>query len=234
MILTYEDLINRIAEKTIDNTSQLRKSVNQRRNGMVDLYGTPFSASGDASHKARFYISISPDIVYYERFAFKLAIEPFKTMVTGGTDMQTVTVNTKSLSVSGGSITPNPHAHTTEPHTHNIVKGISYVNTNSTFWKVYVAGVNITDYLIEQHDDEWIDGEGIYPTDDIESDVDSFRQNFYDILDVASLMYAEGTTASINSAKKLLRPEFKRVEIESDAPFNVTAFLYLKYSHVNR
>ena len=50
MILTYEQALNRIAEKTIDNTRQLRRAVAQRRNGMEDLYGIEFTHNGDATH----------------------------------------------------------------------------------------------------------------------------------------------------------------------------------------
>ena len=83
MILTYEQALNRIAEKTIDNTRQLRRAVAQRRNGMEDLYGIEFTHNGDATHPATFYISVSPDLVYYERFAFKFIIEPFASSVAG-------------------------------------------------------------------------------------------------------------------------------------------------------
>lgn len=179
MVLTLNSLLNRIAEKTVDNTSQLRKGVNQRRNGMEDLYGVPFYAVADSNNEAKFYVSVSPDIVYFERFAFKLHI-------TG---------------------------------------------TTSEEWSVLIDGVDITDYLIAQHEGEWIDGSGIYPTDEISSESESFLQDFYDILDVASILYAEGND---DDADDLLEPEFKEVVIRSDAPFTVTAYFYTKYSNVNR
>lgn len=226
-----------LAERTIDNSNRLRKGVNQRRNGMEDLYGVCFSAEGDADNPATFYISLSPDYVYLQRFAFKFVIRPFTTTVKGATDSATVGVDGTSLDMSGyvwgtdskhntvhgyTTITPNPHSHTTQPHSHNLVKGMAFANTTSTNWRVKIANVDITAYLAAQHG-SWISGEGIYP--------DNSMVNFYDILEVASDLTAVG---DIQSRDAILASEFKKVEIISDAPFGVDAYLYLKYSNTNR
>lgn len=226
MIKTVEEYLNSLAEKTIDNSRQLKRGVDQRRNGMEDLYGVVFSANGDAQNPATFYISISPDMVYLERFAFKFVIRAFTTTVTGGTESATVQVDNRSLSISNNQITPNPHNHGTRPHTHNLINGVGFVNTVSDNWRVRIHGVDITPYLIEQQGGSWIDGEGIYPNNKL---VD--LEDFYDILDVASMLNAEG---NVTDRDKLLAPEFKKVEIISDAPFGIDAYLYLKYSHANR
>lgn len=249
MILTLEQYLNRLAEKSVDNTKQLRKQVQQRRNGMEDLYGIEFTHNGDATHPATFYVSVSPDLVYYERFAFKFIIEPFASSVAGvsltGSGM---TIGETSLSVSGsgggssvisgtstlddpsvgGAITPNPHTHTASSGAMSADAnyGINKISTSSAEWRVEIADVDITEYLIEQHDGAWINGQGIYPTNRVED-----KEDFYDILDVACMLNAEGRTSDKN---KLLAPGFKKVEVYSDAPFGLTAFLYLKYSHLNR
>ena len=181
MELTLNNVLNRLAEKTVDNTTQLRKGVNQRRNGMTDLYGVPFMASSVSTgtrQAATFYVSISPDIVYYERFAFKLHIQ---------------------------------------------------AASDTDDWRVYVGNREVTDYLIAQHEGDWITGTGIFPTDEVDSQ--SFLQDFYDILDVASLLYAEGEIAT---AEKILEPELKEIKITSDVAFTVTAYVYTKLSHINR
>ena len=224
--LSAEKVLNMLAERTSDNTKVLKRDIDQRRNGMEDLYGVVFTEYGDGSNPAEFYISISPDMVYLERFAFKFVIKPYQTTVTGGTDSATVQVDNRSLNIQNDAINPNPHNHTTRPHTHNLVTGISFVDTTSDNWTVKIAGVDITDYLIEQHDGEWISGEGVYPNNKLDELID-----FYDILDVACVLDAEGR---VTDREKLLRPEFKKVEIISDAPFGIEAYLYLKYSHVNR
>lgn len=249
-LLTIEQAINRIAEKTYDNTKQLRRGIAQRRNGMEDLYGVEFTHNGDAVNPATFYVSVSPDLVYYERFAFKFIIEPFSSSVanvsmSGGGGMS---VDPTSLTFSGsgsgssvisgtstlddgsssGSISPNPHTHNISGGgmTASVDYGIKRISTASANWRVEIADVDITAYLIEQQDGAWINGQGIYPSNRVESEED-----FYDILDVACMLNAEGRIADRN---KILAPGFKKVEVYSDAPFGLTAFLYLKYSHTNR
>ena len=226
MKITYEQALNRLAERTTENTSQLRKSKLQRRTEFTDLYGIPFTAQGDANNPATFYFSISPDLIYFLRFQFKLDVRAFATTMTGATESAQVTVNDRSLSVSGGSISPNPHDHTTQPHTHNVVKGMAYAHTTSDDFSISVNGVDITDYLIEQQDGDWIEGEGLYPTNRIENETD-----FYDLLDVATMLYNEGRE---EDAEKILSAEFKEVSISSDAPFGVTMYLYMKYSVTGR
>lgn len=93
-------------------------------------------------------------------------------------------------------------------------------------WRVSIASRDITAYLQEQHDGEWISGEGIYPSNKLET-----KEDFYDILDVASVMVAEGKDTD---ASALLSPVFKPVVISSKKPFSVDAYFYAKYSTVNR
>lgn len=226
--MTYDQYLNRLAERTYDNTRMLRKTVNQRRNGMEDLYGTMFSAYGDANTPATFYVSLSPNYGYLEMFAFKFVIKPFRTTIQGGTSSAEVVVGETALGIdSANMIIPNPHGHLTLPHTHNVVSGVSFVDTTSDYWRISIGGIDITPYLIEQHYGEWIDGEGIYPNGSLED----LRDDFYDILDVASMMTAEGKIAE---RETLLAHDFKEVRIVSDAPFGVDAYLYLAYNHMNR
>lgn len=222
MRLTYDEALTRIAEQTISNTNQLKKSVRQRRNGMEDLYGVPFHAYGDASHNATFYISVSPDLVYYERFAFKFIIQPYSSTVLGVTvdgDSGTYIMEGTSTIVCDADADGD------------LDYGVHKISTLSDYWRVYIDGIDITPYLIEQHDGTWIDmtgvsGEKVFPTNDLDD-----KEDFYDILDVACMMDAEGNT---EDRDKLLRPDFKKVEIKSDAMFSVQAVLYLKLSHLNR
>lgn len=232
---SYGDVLEALAERTVDNRHQLSQSKQQRRTNFVDLYGIPFVAQGDATHPATFYISVSPDLVYFERFAFKFVIQPYTSTVAGisgslGTVGYTslsdaASVGSGSSTLNGG-ISPNPHTHTISGGSASVVYGIDTVNTTSNSWRVKIHGVDITAYLMAQHDGNWITGEGIFPTNTLADEED-----FYDILAVASDMIAEGNTANAN---KLLAPEFKKVEVISDAPFAVTAHLYYKYSVVNR
>jgi len=230
MELPIEEAIQRIAERTVDNTTELRKARFQRRTEFTDLYGIPFSAQGDANSPATFYISISPDLVYYLRFQFKLEIKPFVSTVSAGTRPASVVVNPTSLAgqVSGQSvnITPNPHGHDTNAHTHEVVSGLTITHTEADDFRMMIQGIDITAYLMEQHDGAWIEGEGLYPNNVIEGEDD-----FYDILDVATVLHSEGNTAD---CEKLLAPGFKKVEITSNSPFAATLYLYVKHSNMGR
>ena len=226
-LYTYDEILNRLAERTSDNTKQLRRGVQQRRNGMEDLYGVMFSADGDEDAPATFYISLSPDMVYLQRFAFKFVIKPFATTVKGGSTAATVIVEgTELLFNEEQLLVPNPHTHLTLPHTHNMTSGKTFIDTTSDYWRVKIDGIDITAYLREQHNNQWIDGEGIYPTNRLED-----QEDFYDILDVCSMMIANGEKTK---ADKILEPKFKKVEIVSDAPFSIDAYLYMKYSNISR
>lgn len=218
-----DSVIQRLEERIYDNKRELDRTRKQRRTEFTDLYGIPYQAIGDRNNPAKFYISISQDLVYYMRFQFKLHIQPFLSTVSGGTQAAIVDVKPTSLAISNNSITPNPHEHDTEPHTHNLVSGVTVTNTTSKKFTVKVHGVNITPYLMEQHGGAWIDGEGLYPSMDIEDN--------YDILDVAGLLKAQGYDSLSDN---LLKPEFKEISVESDSPFAVTLYLYLKYSNMAR
>ena len=227
MIRTAEDAIYALSERTYDNRKQLRQQNLQRRNQVTDLYGVVFHAQGDADNPAEFYISISPDLAYYERFQFKLNIQPYLANVKGGTTNTAVTVNTTSLSVSGSSVSPNPHGHTSPSHGHTVVSGITSTSMSAQNFSVKIDNENITPYLMDQHGGDWIDGTGLFPSKDLEDEID----NFYDVLDVASMLMAEG-----NETKKtnLLKPGFKKVEVIGDGFFSVDLFLYVKYSFTNQ
>lgn len=225
--MRLDKAIIKTAETSFENRSELRKTRRQRRTQFTDLYGIPFHGQGDATHPVVFYISISPDLVYHMRMQFKLQIQSFTTNVKGGTSSATVDVNNRSLSVSGSSISPNPHDHSTDPHSHNLINGINMETTTASNFRVSIAGIDITAYLMEQHDGEWIDGEGLYPSNDLEDE-----ESFYDVLSVASLMYSEGNE---DDADKILEAgKMKKMEISADGPFGCTMYLYQKLNNVGR
>lgn len=234
-LVSYEQYLNMLSEKTLDNTRQLKRGVHQRRNGMEDLYGVCFSANGDANNPATFYISLSPDYVYLERFAFKFVIKPYTSSVSGAsgvslnisnTLLETQAVQNPDTGEISVGITPNPHTHTISGSIGGIDYGVSKQDTHSTNWRVIIDGIDITPYLIAQHDGEWINGEGIYPTNRLDRLID-----FYDILEVCDVLTSEGKIAE---REQILASTFKPVQIVSDAPFGLDAYFYAKYSNLNR
>lgn len=243
-LITYQEYMNMLAERVIDNSRQLRRDKHQRRNGMEDLYGVCFSANGDASNPATFYISLSPDYVYLERFAFKFVIKPYTSSVAGVSGGGDMTIGSTSLSVNvdsshrvldgtstlddsvSGSVSPNPHTHSASGGTGGLNYGIKKISTSSKNWHVSIDGIDITEYLMLQHDGDWIDGEGVFPNNRLED-----LEDFYDVLEVCSTLTDLGETNAVN---RILRSRFKKVEISSNAPFAVDAYLYMKYTNLNR
>lgn len=244
MIITEQEAIERVAEQTVRNKERWSQTLKQRRHQVVDMYGVEYTRAGDANNPARFYISISPDMVYLERFEFKLIINPFLSTggsmtsavsltVSGGGSVDCITnqeidsiVNSGNSGNSGdsgnsgnsgeeGSVSPNPHAH-------SIIPGITSIPTTASDFRVRVEGIDVTPYLIAQYG-SWIHGQGVYPSLDIGKD--------YDLLEVASDMVGEGRTAQ---ADAITHPGYKAIEITSGSPFTVTLVNYLKYSHLNR
>lgn len=252
MIYSYAEEVQRIAERTLDNKQAIAQMNKQRRNGLVDMFGESQTAFGDADYPATVYLSVSPDLIHYMRFQLKIGIEPFRNTVKSQTGSAVVDVEPTELEVSGtstgslssstdhrglveieydsesiaGGVSPNPHDHDTEAHTHEILSGVSVTHTTASDFRISIDGVDVTPYLMAQHDGAWISGEGIFPTNKIEG-----KEDFYDILDVAGLMYAAGETAMHD---KLLAPGFKKVEVSSGSPFQVTVYEYIKYNYTAR
>lgn len=98
-------------------------------------------------------------------------------------------------------------------------------------WIVKIANVDITGYLKEQQgvdpDAPLFSGEGVYPSNNLTDTV----ENFYDILDVVSVMIAEGEDDNANA---IIAPKFKPVIISAKKPFSIDSYLYAKYSTINR
>lgn len=230
MVVTANKAIEKLAEVAYFNNRTLREGSVQRRQTFQDLYGVEMTRQGDGSTPAQFYMSVTSDMVFMERFEFKIIIQPFASY-SNGMETTEVEVNDTSLSVTETgttnpgthTVTPNPHSHTTVAHTHNLTSGITLTHTTASDFRVYVEGIDVTPYLMAQYDGEWIEGEGVYPTM-------SVIEN-YDLLEVACDMVAEGRK---DDAYKIVHAGFKPVTITSNAPFQATLVWYIKLAHMNR
>ena len=219
-MMTIESAINRVAERTYENTQDIRRMYRQRRNQVVDIYGMEFTRQGSDNAPATFYISISPDMIYLERFEFKLIIQPFLSTL-GGTAGATSIIPSDYAVFDGDELKLNYNT-VTDPHSHSVTNTMGQVHTSASDFLVHVEGIDVTPYLMAQYGG-WIAGEGIYPSIKIGED--------YDLLEVASDMCAEGNESD---ADKITRSGYKKVEVFSKSPFQVTLVLYCKYSHCNR
>lgn len=174
-MISYGEALSRVAERTIANQQDISQRKKQRRTGFVDLYGVESFKS--VSGSANYYVSVSPDLEYFERYQFKIAIENATTV---------------------GNV------------------------------KISIDGIDLTAYFREQQG-TWINGNGVYPTDDI-PEGDEGASAFYDILDACGLLVAGGEE---DKANKILFPGLHTVTI-SGLDADVSLILYLKYSHINR
>ncbi|MCB5951818.1 hypothetical protein LI951_07055 [Enterococcus sp. BWT-B8] len=220
MNMTYDRALNQLAERVGDRTAESRQNQFQRRNQVVDVYGMEFTRQGDTNHPASFYISVSPDLIYYERFEFKIIIQPFAMPIGGGgaTGSTVVQVEDTGLTVNQNTISPNPHSHSTVPHNHSLDAGISMFTSSVSDFEIWVEGINLTPYFQAVYPESWIDGEGVYPSDGLAN---------FDLLKIAGYLPAW-------QRGKILATGYKKVELKGQGVFNATLVNYLKYSHVNR
>lgn len=220
MRVTLQSALDRIGERTIDNSLDNSRVQLQRRTQMVDLYGIEFVRQGDANTPAVFRLPVTLDLIYYERFEFKLIFTPFSMPLanTGATSSVAVTINNTSLSTNGTTITPNPHNHTSPAHNHSVSPGISLIESNVNNVRVIMEDIDITADLAAQYGGDWINGSGVYPRDGSEN---------YDLLKVFG-NYDDWRYQVLSS------PGLKRVEIYGNNPFNVVWQNYLKLTNVNR
>ncbi len=221
-VATISD-VELVAEKTYHNSKKISQNDRQRRDEFVDLYGIEFSRNSDNENKAVFHVSVSGDAAYMERFQFKIVIEGFQS--TAGSETTGTSVKENPDTVSGDTLvlkdtlTPNPHKH-------NIVPGTATIPVTTSNFQVWCEGQNITSNLMAQcveHGWDWFDGEGVFPSKDLEQS--------FDLIEVASDFEADNKP---DIASKILQQGWKPITLKADAPFYATMVLYLKYQHMNR
>lgn len=221
-MIGYGEAISRLAESNDRRRKENTQSSLQRRNQVTDIFGVEHKSQGDANHPATFYISVSPDLVYFERFQFKLLVQSFAMPIgnNGSTGLTTVGTKARDLNLADGKLFPNPHAHEGIAHNHSLSPGITLTTSSVSNFRVVIEGIDVTEQLKSQFDGQWVTEEGIYPKSS-----DSLAN--YDILKAAGELWnwQQG---------KILQPGYKKIEIYNDGPFNCTLVNYLKYSHVNR
>lgn len=234
-----------------DNTINHRQQQLQRRNGLVDMYGVPFYSEGDATHVAEIPISISKDLIFLERFEFKLNVKPFymPLATNGATNSVVVGVNNTTLSTSNGNttltatnnpdtnvvtinpnphthsstITPSSHSHTTNAHNHSVSPGVSLITSSFSDMRV-ILWDNDYQNMIDLTDYLKLQ----YPDwITAEGTFPPGELDNFDLLEVAGLLPAWQREILTSSG-------YKRIQFIGDGIFRVELLLYLKYSHVNR
>lgn len=234
---TLTEAFGILTSKLKDVDIRQKTSTRQRRNGEMDDFDKEYSAIGENGVDATIYLSISPDMGYIARWEFKIIVVPFAMPVASGDSALSptslsvnpidVTVNSESLTVSGDSVSPNPHSHTASastptitpnPHSHSVNAGVTL--TPSTFGniEIWIDGVDFTSYFMAQFDG-WIDGEGMFP--------DTSMENRYDILKALNSM-------SDTDRSSFLKSGYHTVTFKGDGLFSLKLREFKKYSHIIR
>ena len=229
-----ESQVEKVAETASKNKTELQQDRKQRRNAVVDSFGVEHVRQGDVNTPARFYVSISSDMVYLERFQFKLIIDKLRSTAPDATGQEELRIEDDPNRNPPYKIVPNIHDH-------GVSKGLSEMPNTATAFTVRMRNrdekpgdppkpwIDITPYLMAQCDGTntvWPNGDGIFPSAKIEKD--------FDILQVASDMRTTGISTEIAKAKEIEKAAYKEFEIEGNGPFNVTLVEYTKYAHINR
>lgn len=77
MELELQEVIERLGARTVANSQYIRQASLQRRDQVTDLHGVEYTRASDPNLPATFYITVSRDMTYLERFGCKLIIQPY-------------------------------------------------------------------------------------------------------------------------------------------------------------
>lgn len=201
-----------------------RQKNRQRRNKIVELYGIPYIGYGDEDHPVEIAIAISPGLVYYEQYAFKVEVAPFLSSTKATTSSVKVDVNSATV-----SSTPSSHTHTTDGHTHTLTSGVVLTQPTAGDYGFEIDGVDMVPYFMADHDGDFIDGEGVFPTDELTSDDDP--EDFYDVLAALGDMRDDGNE---DNAVTVEKSGWKTISISVPGPTMIILHPFIKYSVVNR
>lgn len=222
--MRVDNAITKIAKRTNEISRDTRQKNRQRRNKIVELYGIPYTGYGDSDNPVEIAIAISPGLVYYEQYAFKVEVAPFLSTNKATTGGATVTVNNRQV-----DSVPSSHNHTTASHTHSLTGGVELTQPQSGTYGFKIEGVDLKPYFMADHDGDFINGAGVFPTDDLTSDDDP--EDFYDVLAALGDMRYDG---HVTDAEKIEKGGWKTITIDVPAPTRIILHPFIKYSVLNR
>lgn len=189
-------------QKTIEKQRQL-----QRRNTVTDSK-SDFQTMLRGTDRIYTAFRISDDMQYIMKYSFNLHIRPFVTNVA-----LSATTSATSLSVSGTTITPNPHHHDVE-----LGVEVAEHTLDTSSIRLSIQGVDITDAIIAEYG-SFVSGYGYFPSQNTNFDV------------LRLLDYLPAWQQAI-----ILSPGLKEVQIiQNDKTLcECEISYYIKYSHVDR
>ena len=250
MRMTAGQAINILAGNVSSLKEKQNRSLMQRRNSVVNIYGQVLTGHLGNGQNATIGFSVSPDLIYYSQFAVKIELEPFylnNPSSGGGGSSESVYLNiNKSLSLNDYQLASKGDIDsmftsdsvgnvptldktvggsiTVTPNPHNHGSGGGSSSSTTT------AGFDPSSLEI------WLDGVDLTPYF-----ISQYGQNLlhgygvyptdgiatYDILEAVNYM-------SDTDADKVLKTGYKRFEVKADGLVDIKIHLYLSYNFVNR
>lgn len=207
MPVTIDDVLDFLARRqegqdTIEKQRQL-----QRRNTVTDAKAD-FQTMLRGQDRIYTAFRISTDMQYIMKYSFNLHIRPFVTNLA-----QKFITSSKTLSVSGSTVTPNPHSHDVE-----LGIEIAEHNLDTSGLRISIHGVDLTDAIIAEYG-SFVSGYGYFPSPD---------ENF-DVLRLLDYLYPWQQSV-------ILSPGLKEIQItqNSRSLCECEISYYIKYNHVDR
>lgn len=232
------DILNILADNVGYLKARDRLTSNPRKSSNHDEEGTSDVSNGSRNNPARFWLSLSEDLVYFMRWGIKFEILPFETTSPSATeptalsldiDDHTVThpatphATTNETLAHSGSVSPNPHSHA-------MTGGIYEIPPNAENLRIFLAGYDITAYLEAQFPagfpnigNGW--AAGLYP-----------NAILRDKFSLTQAVQAAGIPDSIFNGDNLIPLEFysNPGDPSDSGLFRVRIYKYIQYPEVGR
>ncbi|MGM0341667.1 hypothetical protein [Enterococcus sp. AZ007] len=207
MAKTIDDVLDFLARRQEGQDIIEKQRQLQRRNTVTDAKAD-FQTMLRGLDRIYTAFRISNDMQYIMKYSFNLHVRPFVTELS-----QTVTTSDTSLSVSGSSISPNPHHH-------NVKLGIEVAehDFDVSGLRLSIQGVDLTDAIKAEYG-SFINGYGYFPSQDTTFDV------------LRLLDYLHPWQQSV-----ILSPGLKEIQITQNSKMLCECEIsyYIKYNHVDR
>lgn len=208
-MMTYEEALNLISERTIENRQESRQKNLQRRTTPMDMYGVEIHKETKNGKVVFYSPSLSADKEYLERLQFKIVVEGS----SGLTDFKLLMGDTDDVTYSDeAQNVPDDEAEE-------------------------IADVDLSPYLAAQHG-VWVDGNGIFPTSVIsdKAEVADFYDILEACGDYIANT-SKGTKERLRAEEEvdmMTSAGLKRLTIETNTDCSISILMYVKYSQVNR
>lgn len=202
-----DDVLDYLARRQ-DSAKILEKQRQlQRRNTVTDAKAD-FQTMLRGLDRIYTAFRISNDMQYIMKYSFNLHVRPFVTNLA-----QIVTTSDTSLSVSDGSVSPNPHHHTAK-----LGIEVAEHDFDVSGLRLSIQGVDLTDAIKAEYG-SFVTGYGYFPSPDTSFDV------------LRLLDYLPSWQQSV-----LLSPGLKEIQISQDEKMLCECEIsyYIKYNHVDR